>query len=83
MRASVVGYLSVIRGVEGGMAKLGMGMVKHPALERAERLLRSAWRQVRPADSHVLQQPCICFKTVCSSVVIIAAASKITCQLAL
>lgn len=47
MRASVVGYLSVIRGVEGGMAKLGMGMVKHPALERAERLLRSAWRQVR------------------------------------
>jgi hypothetical protein len=28
------------------MAKLGMGMFKHPALERAERLLRSAWRQV-------------------------------------
>jgi hypothetical protein len=49
VRASVVGYLSVIRGVEGGMAKLGMGMVKHPALERAERLLRSAWRQVRLA----------------------------------
>jgi hypothetical protein len=47
VRASVVGYLSVIRGVEGGMAKLGMGMYKHPALERAERLLRSAWRQVR------------------------------------
>jgi hypothetical protein len=45
----VVGYLSVIRGVEGGMAKLGMGMYKHPALERAERLLRSAWRQVRLA----------------------------------
>jgi hypothetical protein len=43
----VVGYLSVIRGVEGGMAKLGMGAAKHPALERAERLLRSVWRQVR------------------------------------
>ncbi|WIA32790.1 hypothetical protein OEZ86_005973 [Tetradesmus obliquus] len=53
VRASVVGYLSVIRGVEGGMAKLGMGMVKHPALERAERLLRSAWRQ------HLLPEQCL------------------------
>ncbi|KAF6251539.1 primase subunit of DNA polymerase alpha [Scenedesmus sp. NREL 46B-D3] len=57
VRASVVGYLSVIRGVEGGMAKLGMGMFKHPALERAERLLRSAWRQHLLPEQCLLEEP--------------------------
>ncbi len=39
-------YLSVIKGVEGGMTKLGTGLAKHPALERAERMLQAAWRTV-------------------------------------
>lgn len=46
VRAAVVGYLSVIKGTEGGIAKLGMGIKKHPALQRAETLLEAAWRQV-------------------------------------
>ncbi|KAF8067167.1 Prim1 [Scenedesmus sp. PABB004] len=49
VRGAVVTYLSVIRGTEAGLAKLGYGLVKHPALERAEGMLRRAWREVRGA----------------------------------
>lgn len=55
VRGAVVSYLSVLKGTEGGMAKLGMGISKHPALERAEQMINIAWLEVRcvPSQSGV------------------------------
>ena len=48
MRAATVGYLSVIKGAEGGVTKLGFPQLHlHPSLDRAYQLLEPAWRQVR------------------------------------
>eukprot|EP00878_Enallax_costatus_P016967 GHUV01017810.1.p1 GENE.GHUV01017810.1~~GHUV01017810.1.p1 ORF type:complete len:363 (+),score=140.41 GHUV01017810.1:81-1091(+) len=57
VRAAVVGYLSVIKGTEGGLAKLGMGQHKHPALIRAEELLQAAWKETILPQQEVLKEP--------------------------
>jgi hypothetical protein len=47
VRAATVGYLSVIKGAEGGVTKLSVPRLHlHPALKRAYESVEAAFRQV-------------------------------------
>lgn len=48
-RSALAAYLSVYKGTEGGIARLGLSSVSatnHPSVERAYRMLSSAWTEV-------------------------------------
>ncbi len=48
-RSALAAFLSVYKGTEGGLARLALSTVSasnHPSVERAYRMLSSAWTEV-------------------------------------